>query len=148
MKTVHTEIGVMAPADVVWATLTDFASWEKWNPIIKVSGRLAPGERLSVTVAPPGQKPRTLVTRIVKLEEGREFRWSGGLPVPGIFNGEHGFRVVPEDTGRCRFEQFETFSGLMAGSFLARNGKAMETGFTAMNRMLKREAERRARESA
>ncbi|MEC9367205.1 MAG: SRPBCC domain-containing protein [Pseudomonadota bacterium] len=148
MKTVHTEVAVMAPADIVWATLVDFPGWQRWNPIMKVEGTLAPGERLRVIVSPPGQKPMTVTTKVVRLDPGREFRWSGGFAVPGIFNGEHGFRVVPEDTGRCRFEQFESFSGLMSGAFLARSGKAMETGFTAMNRMLKREAERRAKESA
>ena len=50
---------------------------------------------------------------VVKLEPGRELRWLGHLGVQGIFDGEHGFRVVPEDVGRCRFEQFETFRGLL-----------------------------------
>ena len=55
----------------------------------------------------------TLRPTIVKLEPGRELRWLGHLGVRGLFDGEHGFRVVPEDVGRCRFEQFETFTGLL-----------------------------------
>ena len=53
---------------------------------------------------------------VVKLEPGRELRWLGSLGVTGLFDGEHGFRVVPEDVGRCRFEHFETFTGLLVGA--------------------------------
>ena len=54
---------------------------------------------------------------------------------------EHGFRVVPEDAGRCRFEQFETFSGLLAAPILWKVEASTRLGFEAMNRMLKRRAE-------
>jgi hypothetical protein len=63
------------------------------------------------------------------------------LGLPGIFDGEHGFRVVPEDAGRCRFEQFEAFSGLFARPILWKVEASTRVGFEAMNRMLKRRAE-------
>ena len=58
-----------------------------------------------------------------------------------MFDGEHGFRIVPEDVGRCRFEQFETFTGLLAGPIMWMVGEATRQGFEAMNRALKARAE-------
>lgn len=148
MRTIHTEIGILAPAAIVWEVLTDFGAWGRWNPFLRVSGAPRDGARLEVVVSPPGRKPVTMRPTVVRLDGGRELRWRGRMFVPGLFDAEHGFRVVSEDEARCRFEQFETFSGILAGAILSRVGKAAETGFVAMNRSLKREAERLARERA
>ena len=142
MRAVHTEIGIGAPAATVWAVLIDTAKWAEWNPFARLSGRVAVGERVSVTLTPPGNSPITMRPAIVKLDTGREFRWLGHLGVPGLFDGEHGFRVVPEDVGRCRFEHFESFRGLLVTPIMWMVGDATRQGFEAMNRALKALAER------
>ncbi|MGI9382258.1 MAG: SRPBCC family protein [Methyloligellaceae bacterium] len=147
MKTLHSEIGVGAPAEIVWEVLTDLDGWQRWNPFMKASGALAPDGQLDVVLSAPGGKTIRVAPAIVSFDEGREFRWRVRQML-GLFSAEHGFRVVPEDVGRCRFEQFEVFSGLLAGAILSRNQAAIETGFQVMNRMLKRESERLARERA
>lgn len=148
MRTIHTELGIGAPAPVVWQVLTDFKGWERWNPFMRISGSLSEGAHLDIVLSPPGQKPRHLSPKVVTLDDGRELRWQAPVLPLGLVGGEHGFRVVPEDVGRCRFEQFESFRGLLSGFFFGRMQKTLETGFQAMNRMLKREAERVAREQA
>ena len=142
MRAIHTEIGIGAPAATVWAVLIDTAKWAEWNPFAKLSGRVAVGERVSVTLTPPGKSPITMRPTIVKLDAGRELRWLGNLGIPGLFEGEHGFRVVPEDVGRCRFEHFETFRGLLVAPIMWMVGDATRQGFEAMNRALKALAER------
>ena len=142
MRAIHTEIGIGAPAATVWAVLIDTAKWAEWNPFAKLSGRVAVGERVSVTLTPPGKSPITMRPTIVKLDAGRELRWLGNLGIPGLFDGEHGFRVVPEDVGRCRFEHFETFRGLLVAPIMWMVGDATRQGFEAMNRALKALAER------
>lgn len=147
MRTIHTETGVLAPAEVVWSVLSDLAGWQRWNPFLWATGEMRLGAAVEIVASPPGRGPVRVRARIVRLQEGRELRWrSRMLGLPGLFDGEHGFRVTPEDVGRCRFEQFECFSGLLAAAVLSRSEKAITTGFTAMNRALKREAERLARE--
>lgn len=141
MRTIHTEIGIGAPAERVWDVLAAVDAWPQWNPFARMSGRLAVGERVSVTLTLPGRKPMTLRPTIVKLEAGRELRWLGHLGVAGLFDGEHGFRVVPEDAGRCRFEHFETFRGLLVAPVMWMVGEATRQGFEAMNRALKARAE-------
>ena len=81
-----------------------------------------------MTLTPPGKSAMTLRPTIVKLEPGREFRWLGSLGMRGLFDGEHGFRVVPEDVGRCRFEHFETFTGLLVAPVMWMVGEATRAG--------------------
>jgi hypothetical protein len=141
VRTIHTEIGIGAPAATVWDILAAIDKWPEWNPFARVSGRLQVGERLVVEIRPPGKSPMMFRPTVVKLEPGRELRWLGHLGVPGIFDGEHGFRVMPQDAGRCRFEQFESFRGLLAGPILWKVEASTRAGFEVMNRMLKRRAE-------
>ena len=121
--------------------LTDTAAWPQWNPFMRLSGKLAVGERLQVEIRPPGKSAMTFKPTVVKLESGRELRWLGHLPMPGIFDGEHGFRVVAEDVGRCRFEHFESFRGVLSAPILWMAGEATRAGFESMNRALKARAE-------
>lgn len=137
MRTIHTEIGILAPADRVWAVLMDTDRWGEWNSFAAASGRFAVGERVKVTLTPPGKSAMSFTPTIVKLDAGRELRWLGALGFRGLFDGEHGFRVVPEDVGRCRFEQFETFTGLLVAPIMFMAGEATRQGFEAMNRALK-----------
>ena len=141
MRTIHTEIGIGAPADRVWDILIATDRWAEWNPFARMAGRVAPGERITVTLTPPGKSAMTLRPTIVKLEPGREFKWLGHLGMRGIFDGEHGFRVTPEHLGRCRFEHFETFRGVLVAPVMWGFGQATREGFEAMNRALKTRAE-------
>ena len=141
MKTIHTEIGILAPAERVWGILIDTDRWTEWNPFAKMTGRIAPGERISVTLTPSGKSAMTLKPTIVKLDHGREFRWLGHLGMRGLFDGEHAFRDTAEDAGRCRFEHFETFTGILSTPVMWMVGAATRQGFEAMNRALKARAE-------
>jgi hypothetical protein len=141
VRTIHTEIGIMAPAERVWGVLFDTDRWAEWNPFARASGRFGVGERVAVTLTPPGKSAITMRPTIVKLEPGRELRWLGSFGIRGLFDGEHGFRVVSEDVGRCRFEHFETFTGLLVAPVMWMVGDATRRGFEAMNRALKARAE-------
>lgn len=148
MKTIHTEIDIGAPADVVWEVISNLEGWEGWNPIMKASGTLAHGARPTIIIAPPGRKEIQVQPKISHFAEGEEFRWRTGFSFPGIFQAEHGFKVIPDGGDTCRFEQVEMMSGLLAGRMMARSGKEINTGFQVMNRMLKRESEKRSRKNA
>ena len=48
-RLIKTETIINAPAEEVWAQMTDFASFPSWNPFVReAEGRLEPGERLKV----------------------------------------------------------------------------------------------------
>jgi hypothetical protein len=141
VRTICTAIDIDRPAAVVWAILTDIDTWPAWNPFAKASGRLAMGKTLQVEIRPPGKSPMTFRPTVVKLDPGVELRWLGHLVVPGLFDGEHGFRIEAAGDERCRFRQFESFKGVLSAPLLWLVGDATRRGFEAMNLALKTRAE-------
>jgi len=61
--------------------------------------------------------------------------------VPGLFDGEHGFRLEAI-AGGCRLHHGETFNGILVPLF-GRMLDDTERGFAALNAALKERAERR-----
>ena len=70
-----------------------------------------------------------------------ELRWLGHFLIPGIFDGEHYFRMSQTSPGQARFVQGERFSGLLVGLMKARLDTGTKAGFMAMNDALKKRAE-------
>jgi hypothetical protein len=141
MRELTTSIEIDASAERVWAVLTDFAAFPEWNPFItSIEGEPVVGSRLRVRIAPPGGRAMTFKPAVKTADAPRELSWFGRLLVPGLFDGEHRFRLEPLDGGRTRFVQSERFSGIL----VALSGKALakaERGFEAMNEALKLRAE-------
>lgn len=143
MREIHTEIEIDAPPERIWAVLTDLPSFEDWNPFItSARGDLREGARLEIFVQIPDGVGRTFKPRVLKVDEARELRWLGTLPFPGLFNGEHIFRLEPLAAGRTRFVHGERFTGLLI-PFMGGVLDKTERGFELMNRALKERVERK-----
>ena len=139
----HIEIG--APAEHVWAILTDFARMPEWNPFIRsISGPLMVGSRLDVQIMPPSKSGMRFKPEIIKFVPERELRWVGRVLLPGVFDGEHYFLLAPAAVGRTLFTQGENFNGLLV-SFFSTTLSATANGFRAMNEALKQQAETAAK---
>ena len=143
MREIHTEIEIDAPPERVWAVLTDLGAYKEWNPFItSARGEARVGERLEIFVEIPGAGGRAFRTKVLKADEARELRWLGTLPLPGLFNGEHIFRLEPLASGRTRFVHAEQFTGLLI-PFIGGQIKKSERGYELMNRALKERAEQK-----
>jgi hypothetical protein len=139
MRTIEHTIDIPAPAAAVWQILTDTDRYGDWNPFMpRLSGRLALGERLTVTVR-PGTRTMTFRPTVLAVEDGGLIRWRGRLGVPGVFDGEHELRLEPLLDGRTRFVQRETFTGLLV-PLMPRVLGDTATGFAAMNLALRNRA--------
>jgi hypothetical protein len=141
MREIHTEIQIDATPEEVWAVLTDFASYPEWNPFVKsVKGDFREGGRIEIFVQVPEGRGMKFKPEVLRVERAREIRWIGSLPVPGLFNGEHIFRLEPTGEGRTRFLHGERFTGLLIpfmGGTLAR----VQRGYELMNAALKARVE-------
>ncbi len=116
----HT-IEIDAPPAVVWHQLTDTAAYAGWNPFVRrLSGELTEGATLTVTIAPPGGRAMTFKPTVLVSEVGRELRWLGRFLVPGLFDGEHGFRLEELPGGRTRLIQESASAGCSSASRAAR----------------------------
>ena len=141
----HTEIAIEATPDRVWEILTDFAAYPSWNAFIPcISGPGTVGSRLDLQMRPPGGRGMQLRPTLLAAAPSQELRWLGQLGVPGLFDGEHRFRIEPLGTNRVRFVQEERFTGLLAPLVLRFIESGTRRGFEAMNQALKVRAEQRS----
>ena len=82
----------------------------------------------------------TIRPTVLATEPDRELRWKGQLVVPGLFDGEHTFRIEPLDGQRSRFVHGERFTGILVS--LVKGVLAnTEQGFEQMNAALKQRVE-------
>ncbi len=130
------DIWIARPPAEVWRVLTETAAFPSWNPAMqRLDGRLAVGQRITVDIGAPGDTT-TFHPILLEVATGRALRWRGGFWPGGIFDGEHGFRLLPEQTG-TRFIQSERFSGLLVGTLTRGMVDDTERSFRAMNTALK-----------
>lgn len=103
---------IQATPERVWSVLTDVAAWPNWDSgVTKVDGRVALGEKLTVTVeANPG---RSFPVKVVQLSVPERMVFLSRMPV-GLFTGKRTYTVVREGAG-TRFTMREEYTGLLAG---------------------------------
>jgi len=142
MHRLDTQIEINASAERVWSILMDFPGHARWNPFVRsIEGVPTVGKSLSVFIQPAGSTGMRFRPTVLVVEPKREFRWKGKFVIPGIFDGEHFFKLEPKSDTQLVFHQCEMFSGLLV-PFLRRSlDGATKQGFVAMNEALKREAE-------
>jgi hypothetical protein len=138
LKHIRTETTMAAPIEKVWATLTDFNAYPRWNPFItRLTGDISEGGKVEARLM-----GMTINPRIERLEENTELRWVGHLGVPGIFDGEHYFRIEANKDGSTRFVHGERFTGVLVPIFsLIGQFKKIERAFVGMNEALKARVE-------
>lgn len=137
-KEINTSIEIDAPTTAVWEVLIDFSRYSQWNPFIRsIIGKANRGEQLEIFIQPPSGSGMTFRPVILNLQPERELRWRGRLLLPGVFDGEHQFRLEPIGENRTRFVHREVFTGLLV-PFLWRDlDIKTRQGFQEMNQALK-----------
>ncbi|MHB8771755.1 MAG: SRPBCC family protein [Syntrophales bacterium] len=144
MHKLETQIEIAAPVERVWSLLIDFAAHSRWNPFVRsIEGIPEVGQSLKVFIQPPGSKGMQFRPTVLVVEPNRELRWKGKLFLPGLFDGEHYFRLESKPGGGLTFRQGEMFSGILVPLVRRSLDSATKQGFVAMNEALKREAEKR-----
>ena len=143
MQEVQTYIDIGAPASLVWAILADFATYRRWNPLIRgVLGRPSNGAEIEISLRSPQGEDVSIRSTIVRVREPRELRWRERWTVPGLFSSERRFRIEPLDEGGVRFHHGEQARGIMVPLLNQRRRLRGKSGFDAMNTALKQRAER------
>jgi hypothetical protein len=111
-------VAVNAPADKVWATLTDLSSYPNWNPyIVEAHGTLKEGEKLKIVEDIGGRRRShsVLVTRFQPAD--RELVWQGSIFPAALLQWSEGFSVDALDAGHSRVTIRISHQGLLARVF-------------------------------
>ncbi len=101
---------INATPEKIWSILTDASRYPEWEPsVIRIEGRIAPGETLKVfSKLSPG---RTFPVKVREFTPGQRMTWEGGMPL-GLFRGIRSFTLKPQGEAQ-HFELREQFSGPM-----------------------------------
>lgn len=144
MHEIMTFIEIKSTPEDIWAILVDFAAHTKWNPFIRsIEGAARKGERLKVFIQPVDGKPMTFRPKVLVATPNKELRWLGRFLFPGLFDGEHYFRIEPISSSYVKFVQGERFSGLLVAFVKSSLDSGTKRGFVSMNKALKDLAENR-----
>ncbi|MGZ4172922.1 MAG: SRPBCC family protein [Solirubrobacteraceae bacterium] len=139
---IKTETIINAPAERVWAQMTDFASFPSWNPFVReIEGRLEPGERLKVRLQFDHGMKMTFRPRVTVVKPNCELRWLATLGRPGVFDVDRAFVIEPRDGG-VRFVMSEECTGWLTPVMFAPNLEAqLYRGYDAFNEALRKRVE-------
>jgi hypothetical protein len=139
-KSISTEIVIDTSAENIWKELTNFEKYPEWNPFIrKVSGNIAVGSKIEVTLQTDGNNPIVFTPIIQEINNNRIFQWKGQLLMPGIFTGKHTFQLLAIDKNQTKLIQKEEFNGILVSFF---NFDSTIKGFGLMNKSIKERVEK------
>jgi len=143
MHELHTDIEIAAQPEQIWAALTDFAAYPRWNPFIRyVHGVAEEGRSIQVFVRGRGAPRKPFRSKVLVADRPHELRWRGHLFMPGAFVDEHRFLIDPLPDGGSRFEQTDRFSGLLTPMLRSTIDREIQRGLREMNAALKGFVER------
>jgi hypothetical protein len=136
----HTETTVDAGAGTVWTVVTDFETYEDWNPtLIRARGAPEIGERLSLRLSLPNGRTVPYRPRVTVVTAERELRWT--VRFGGMLAAEHGIWIESLDDRRVRLVQREHVEGPLAIPVMGRLGDSVRRSIEAMNDALADRAE-------
>ena len=134
-------IGIQAPDEIVWEILSDIPGWADWNPIYpQAQGEIRIGNRWTVELALPGEKPRTINPVILDWAPYDHIH----LRLDALRGWVRTMRFLEiEKMGdeNVIFNNGEIFDGLLGASVAKRLRRPIIDGFEAMNTVLKQRSE-------
>src|SRR6266702_1477499 len=113
--TSHTFVEINAPAEKVWAVLTDTGSYPQWNPyVVEVTGIPKVGERLKIVEQINGKRRshNVLVTSLDSKE--RQLAWAGSTVPSAFLKWGESFGVDSIDPNHSRLVVIRSTQGLLA----------------------------------
>jgi hypothetical protein len=113
VKEFKASTSIQAPAEKIWAVLTNVSAWPEWDPNCdKVEGQAVLGNKLKVfTKLSPG---RAFPVKVTEFSPNRKMTWTGGMPF-GLFTGVRTYTLDSKSEGNVDFTMHEVYSGPMLG---------------------------------
>lgn len=136
----HADILINRPPADVWTVVSNTTAYPAWNPFItRVDGEFREGETIRIVL---GVEPDSMVFKPIVLivSPGKTLCWRGSVWICGVFDGTHCIHLTAV-AGGTRFEQTESFSGLLAGRLTTDVIEQTRRKFQAMNVAVKQRVE-------
>lgn len=141
MTRLRLETRIDAPAEQVWALLTDFASWHRWNPtLISAEGTATVGASVQMRLR-LGPRIVTLHRTILEVDPPRRLRWRSSPGIPRLVDVERVFDLEPLGESRVRLVQSERGRGILAPALLWLLATPIVHGYRDLGRALSEQVE-------
>ncbi|MGB3636155.1 MAG: SRPBCC domain-containing protein [Rivularia sp. (in: cyanobacteria)] len=136
---IDTDIIINAPAEQVFAVLTDLRNYSQWNEqLFCHSGEPQVGSKLKLELRLPEGKGFSFEPTVITYEENCRFAWLATTMLKGIFDGEHRFELTLLESNRTKLRNTEYYSGLLSPLFQRMPMmQDADKGFERMNEALK-----------
>lgn len=136
MKQFSAEVEINAPAEAVWAVLTNAAAYPDWDPTMdSIEGSIGLDEKLVLHTT---LSKRAFTVSVKELIPNSRMVWKSGFPL-GLFKGERAFVLTPKQDS-IHFRLHEVFSGPLLPLF-GHMIPDLHTSFLKFVRSLKAEVE-------
>ena len=137
----NADIGVQAPAEVIWDVVADLEAWAGWNPTYpKAAGVIRIGSVLDMTLALPGQAPQEIHPTVLEWVPNEQLHWRLTM-LGGLVKTLRYIEIEALAESGCVVSNGEYFAGLVGPSVAKRMGRAIFRGFREMNEALKDRAD-------
>jgi len=134
-------IGVQAPAEAIWAVISDIAGWKDWNPLYpRAEGALRIGAELDLDLALPGQPTRAIKPVILDWVPNDQIHWRLSM-LGGLVRTIRYIEIEILTERGCIFSNGEVFSGYLGPTVAKRMRPAIRQGFVGMGEAVKARAE-------
>jgi hypothetical protein len=133
-------VGIPVPPDLLWEILSDVSRWPEWTTIYPhAKGVVGFGEKLTLTLALPNQKPVAIAPRVFDWAPNEAIHWK--LPLYGGLGGA--IRYLEIETlaeNSCIFSNGEILSGFATRWVQPAMRRSMRAGFTALGEAMEQRA--------
>ncbi|MGH6957214.1 MAG: SRPBCC family protein [Caulobacteraceae bacterium] len=134
-------IGVQTPAETIWAMVVDVAGWSTWNPLYpRAEGRIGFGSKLTLDVALPGRKRRTIHPTVQDWTPNEQIIWTLSL-MGGLLRSTRYIEIETLAEESCIFSNGEIFEGPLMGLIPRSMRRSIKAGFTAFGDTVRDRAE-------
>lgn len=138
---IEQEFDIEAPAEVVWAVLTDFERYAEWNPfVVEARCDLRPGGAIDMKVKLLGPAQRQ-VEYIQAVEPGKGFSYNmKPFPLGGL-SSLRSHQIIDLGGGRSHYCSHFHLQGWLMPVVRGLMRGALQRGFGSMSQALKARAE-------
>jgi len=139
--TLEHRIGIQAPAEHIWAIVSDITAWPTWAPLYtRIDGILRIGANWTLDVALEGLKPRTIKGEVLDWVPNEQIHVRFKA-MRGLISNTRFLEIEALSEANCIFANGEVFGGVLGARAARAVRGPVRKGFAQMNEALKARAE-------
>ena len=134
-------IGVQAPAEPIWALISNINGWSSWNPLYpQAKGEVQFGAKLELTVAIPGEASREIRPTVQDWTPNEQIIWTLSL-LGGLIRSTRYIEIETLENGNVIFSNGEIFEGRLQWLIGKKRQRAIKAAFATFGETVRDRAE-------